>query len=212
MESFVYKWTNIETGKFYIGKHKGTIDDGYISSGQTFLDVYWKNPNIFKREILFNGSESECLRKEGELIKQAINTVGYRGIYNQTHWDIVKGWKRTCLHCGAWCDPANEEWAQAFELNHFNNCSNKPVDWIKPKKISTKEWRENRKSLGLIKESTPKVIISNKKPIIIDTVIQLEKDISQLQKYLYTQTVDKIWFEKHKELKLKRSKLKTLKM
>lgn len=26
-EAFVYKWTNIQNAKFYIGKHKGHIDD-----------------------------------------------------------------------------------------------------------------------------------------------------------------------------------------
>jgi hypothetical protein len=28
-EAFVYKWTEKSTGKWYIGYHTGTIDDGY---------------------------------------------------------------------------------------------------------------------------------------------------------------------------------------
>jgi len=33
-EAFVYLWRNSETKKFYLGSHKGTIDDGYTHSSQ----------------------------------------------------------------------------------------------------------------------------------------------------------------------------------
>jgi hypothetical protein len=167
-ESFVYKWTNINTGKFYIGKHKGTIDDGYISSGKSFLDCYYSDPSIFKREILFQGTDQECYEQEGILIKQAIQAVGYNNIYNLTHYSIVRHWKRTCLHCGKWCDPANEEWADAFALSHFENCQSIKPTIEKKKKQTTKEWRKTRQNLGLTKVVAPleRSIIkrSSKKP------------------------------------------------
>lgn len=152
-ESFVYKWTNIKSGRFYIGKHKGTPDDGYISSGKTFLECYNAEPSMYKREILFYGTDRECLKEEGRLVSQAINMFGYSKIYNRTHWEILKGWKRTCLHCGAIVDPANEEWAAAFELTHFENCQsinavNEPV-LEKSKKLSQREWRKQREEFLL---------------------------------------------------------------
>ena len=51
---FIYKWTNIENGKMYIGSHIGQYDDGYIGSGKYFKNSYNKNPNVFKREILIS--------------------------------------------------------------------------------------------------------------------------------------------------------------
>jgi hypothetical protein len=38
--------------KFYIGSHKGDINDGYIGSGQYFKYAYTKRPEDFKRRIL----------------------------------------------------------------------------------------------------------------------------------------------------------------
>ena len=146
-ESFVYKWTNINTGKFYIGKHLGTPDDGYISSGKAFLDCYWADPNMFKREIMFYGTDLECYEQEGLLIRQAIQEVGYDNIYNLTHYSIIRQWKRTCLHCGKWCDPANEEWANAFALYHFENCQAIKPGIEKKKKQTIREWRTQRRLL-----------------------------------------------------------------
>jgi len=50
--SFVYKWSNNKTGEYYIGVHKGTVDDGYIGSGTIFKQKYNKYPENFEREIL----------------------------------------------------------------------------------------------------------------------------------------------------------------
>lgn len=125
-EAFVYKWTNIKNNKIYIGKHKGTPDDGYISSGRAFLDAYHNNPYDFEREIIWYGTDIECMQKEWDFIREAINAKGYGSLYNRTHWNAIKQWKRTCLHCGKWCDPANDDWAENFELHHFENCSKNP--------------------------------------------------------------------------------------
>ena len=37
---------------FYIGKHLGSINDGYICSSKMMLRDYKKNPDHFKRRIL----------------------------------------------------------------------------------------------------------------------------------------------------------------
>ena len=127
-EAFVYKWTNTQNGKFYIGKHKGNEDDGYISSGKAFLAAFNTHPSIFKREILFVGTNQEVLDRESELIQQAITSAGYDKLYNLTTWKYLKEWKRTCLHCGKIVDPRNTEWLQAFEQEHFENCKEHPIN------------------------------------------------------------------------------------
>jgi len=152
-EAFVYKWTNTVTNKIYIGKHKGTANDGYISSGKVFLTAYNSNPDMFERTIIWQGTEQECLQKEWEFIQAAVSSVGWQGLYNLTHWMSSKQWKRTCLHCGKWCDPNNEDWANHFEKHHFQNCSNHP--------LSLKEKRIDKENMD--REKTIKVISNSKK-------------------------------------------------
>lgn len=122
-EAFVYRWRNLENGKVYIGKHKGSEDDGYISSGKAFLAVYNTNPHIFVRDILARGTNEYVLQEEQRLIREQIELKGYDSCYNLTTWSYLKTWKRTCLHCGAIVDPRNEEWLAAFNKIHFENCS-----------------------------------------------------------------------------------------
>jgi hypothetical protein len=52
MEAFVYKWTNAKTNEYYIGVHKGHINDGYVGSGKIFKQKYNKYKDDFNREIL----------------------------------------------------------------------------------------------------------------------------------------------------------------
>ena len=54
---FVYCWNNIINNKKYIGSHYGTMTDSYIGSGVYFKRAYNKNPNNFKRDILYIGKE-----------------------------------------------------------------------------------------------------------------------------------------------------------
>ena len=42
MEGFVYKWTNSFNGKWYIGSHKGTPEDGYTASGTVIQEAFSK--------------------------------------------------------------------------------------------------------------------------------------------------------------------------
>lgn len=50
--SFIYIWFNKITRMFYIGKHTGSINDGYVCSSKKMKYEYGKNPSYFKRRIL----------------------------------------------------------------------------------------------------------------------------------------------------------------
>ena len=130
-ESFVYKWTNLENNRYYIGKHKGDENDGYVSSSFPFNASYDLSPNIFAREILFRGTDKECLSYEQNLIREAIRIDGYEKIYNRTGWTLLSEWKRTCLHCGSIVDPRNQEWVEAFNEKHFENCRKNSINELK---------------------------------------------------------------------------------
>jgi group I intron endonuclease len=49
---FIYIWFDSESKKYYIGSHKGTVEDGYTGSGLLFKKAYSKRPEKFKRRIL----------------------------------------------------------------------------------------------------------------------------------------------------------------
>lgn len=51
---------------FYLGSHKGTIDDGYVGSGRRFLNHYKSRPYDFRRRILeyVNGSVTDIWDRE----------------------------------------------------------------------------------------------------------------------------------------------------
>jgi len=69
-DAFVYMWVNTESDKKYIGKHKGTISDGYICSSQDMLAEYAVNPDCFIRTILAYGSDQAMLELETMLLLQ----------------------------------------------------------------------------------------------------------------------------------------------
>lgn len=71
MEAFVYCWTDFGTNKLYIGVHKGTPHDGYICSSKLMLEEYTKRPNDFSREIVAQGTFSDCYALETAILKSA---------------------------------------------------------------------------------------------------------------------------------------------
>lgn len=50
--SFIYIWFNKVKKMFYIGKHYGAVDDGYVCSSKMMLIDYNRNPEHFKRRVL----------------------------------------------------------------------------------------------------------------------------------------------------------------
>ena len=57
MKPYVYKWTELSTGKWYIGSRtaKGCHpDDGYVCSSKIVRPLIQANPSDWRREILFS--------------------------------------------------------------------------------------------------------------------------------------------------------------
>lgn len=63
---FIYLTTNLVNGKKYIGKHYGSLDDGYLGSGKLLKYAIAKySKENFQREILdFSSCEEENAEKE----------------------------------------------------------------------------------------------------------------------------------------------------
>ena len=61
---FIYLWTNEIDGKKYLGSHLGTLDDGYIGSGERFLRAVNKyGIENFSREIIEYVKDEKNIRK-----------------------------------------------------------------------------------------------------------------------------------------------------
>ena len=79
---FVYKWSDTSNGMYYIGCHKGDVNDGYIGSGTYFLKAYNKRPEAFKREIIYVGKHFAELE---EFILTELNASQDKSSYNLTN-------------------------------------------------------------------------------------------------------------------------------
>lgn len=85
MKNFIYEWTNVRNGMKYLGSHTGYEDDGYKGSGLYFKRAYNKEPENFKRKILFYvNSRNELLELEENILNSidALNNEGYYNLSN----------------------------------------------------------------------------------------------------------------------------------
>jgi group I intron endonuclease len=91
MSGFVYLWKNYKNNKMYLGSHLGKTNDGYVGSGVYFKRAYNKNPENFKRIILYTGSN--FIEIEDFLLKffDAANNDSFYNLKN----DAIGGWE----HC-----------------------------------------------------------------------------------------------------------------
>jgi len=86
---FVYLWRDSKNKMFYIGSHKGTVDDGYICSNKHMYRAYRKRPHTFRRKIL-----SFCNTKDELLIKEQyfLNLIKDSELYykNKKYYNIKR--------------------------------------------------------------------------------------------------------------------------
>lgn len=86
-DSFVYIWKNKITGKQYIGSHKGTVDDGYISTSKYFNEDYNKNPKNFHRMIISLCESYDVARKQEADLCVKLNVKSDPMYYNRHNGD-----------------------------------------------------------------------------------------------------------------------------
>lgn len=85
---FVYKWYDTSNNMYYIGSHKGDVNDGYIGSGVYFLKSYKKRKESFFREIIYVG---EHYRLYEETVLRYLDAEKDKNSYNLKN-DSVGGW------------------------------------------------------------------------------------------------------------------------
>lgn len=72
MQTFVYQWVDSKHNKFYIGVHRGSLTDGYISSSKILNQEYKLRPHDFTRQVIATSdSYEEMLALETSLLTEA---------------------------------------------------------------------------------------------------------------------------------------------
>lgn len=86
---FLYKWTEISTGKWYVGSRtaKGChINDGYLCSSKVVRPMISESPNNWKREILCVGNPKYIVQLEAKYLKK-LNAKNDSASYNYHNGD-----------------------------------------------------------------------------------------------------------------------------
>lgn len=90
---FVYKWTNIINGHWYIGSHSGSETDNYIGSGVAFRHAYAKyGSSAFQREVLYRGDDFKEVERRFLNELDARNDPNSYNIINES-WQGMLGKK-----------------------------------------------------------------------------------------------------------------------
>lgn len=61
---FIYVWYDTKNKKYYVGRHWGTENDGYICSSKTMREAHRRRPNDFKRRIVSRTNDKDLLVTE----------------------------------------------------------------------------------------------------------------------------------------------------
>ena len=71
-EAFLYRWTHIPTGKWYVGSRTAIgshPEDGYYCSNPAVKEMIEANPSEWKREVLVIGEPKEIVELEARYLK-----------------------------------------------------------------------------------------------------------------------------------------------
>jgi len=125
MTGFVYRWTNTVNGKWYIGSHKGSINDGYRHSSEVMLAAEAKyGKDKFVRKILYKGNdyrgtEAQYLNEHdaanNRISYNRTNITGSNCVSEETRKKMSKTRK------GRKRKPFSEEWKQNLSKAHKGN-------------------------------------------------------------------------------------------
>ena len=174
-EAFVYLWFDSKNRKFYLGKHKGTPDDGYTHSS-TVMESFDVPPPHMKRRILAYGTDEEMCLLEHELLKNRKGKKWDR-YYNQSlgsPWLDQWGENNPSYKHGMTGDP---EWNKKIKKDYYEKnkekFSEKSKKYYEENKEKLRErhnqWWENNKEIQnerrrkLYKENREKILERNNK-------------------------------------------------
>lgn len=115
-DSFVYCWTDHRDEKLYIGFHKGSEDDGYISSSKHFLREYYKRPKDFSRQIIASGTKEDMQSFETTLL------LSVRAAQSEEFYNKQNGNRN--FFCDAHSEETKAKMRETWKAKGEYNCDN----------------------------------------------------------------------------------------
>lgn len=116
-EAFVYCWTDHKEHKLYVGVHKGTVDDGYISSSKIFNEQYNLRKSDFTRQIISEGNFKDMAKFESVILK-SVDAAKNASFYNKNNNDGN-------FHCLGHTDETRKKMSKTWKNKQTWNCDNK---------------------------------------------------------------------------------------
>jgi len=186
--SIIYKTTNLINGKFYVGQHFTSADDGYLGSGKAIiLSIKKYGKENFFRETLEVCTSDSVNQKEDYWIEKLSATdrkIGYN--ISKFSRNPMKGRKHSKetkekLRNLFKNKPKSEDHKRKLSENHANVCGeNNPMFRKKRSEKSKKNQSLKMKGLKWKKEDKDKL-----KEIRISKNLNLKHSLSML-KYIWT--------------------------
>ena len=172
--SYVYLWYDAKAKLFYLGGHKGRVDDKYVCSNKMMLRAYNKRPETFKFKVLeyVNGSNNDLRKAEQRWIDKIKDTELYwtSNIYNKT----VRYYNQKKYSAGG-NGLANKGkkrkssyWTKGYTKNEIDLRRKGLLSFIPFDRPKTKKYKMNIKPKPQHKPRTPRTIY-NKKCVVCET-------------------------------------------
>lgn len=167
---FVYIWRDKKHNRYYIGRHWGHINDGYICSSSWMKQAYSRRPLDFKRKILkIVSTKTELVSEENYFLsKIKAPELGkrYYNLHNKTHeywYDNEDSKKSTGQKISKALTGRKQSLETKAKRKKTFEAKGIKFDWNKGRKYSLEEIesrKKNRKdpwNKGLSKDTDPRV-------------------------------------------------------
>lgn len=173
---FIYLWRDSKHNRFYLGRHWGTEDDGYVCSSKVMREAYRRRPTDFKRRIVSRVYEKDVLIDEEQrwlnMIRPSEVNIKYYNKTLKSTTPSTKGYnhsKETRLKISK--GNKGKIRSDEFKEKLSKTVSKQFSDPDKRKNLS-----EKVKALWNDKDYVKKVLLSRKKSVLSDEVRKMRSD------------------------------------
>ena len=108
-EAFVYLWYDSDNKMYYLGYHKGSIDDNYAHSSTKMESFTMKSvPSGYRRRILAKGSNDDMIALEEKLLRNRKESGKWHLYYNASISGAIDMWddpEYRKMMTEQWADP-----------------------------------------------------------------------------------------------------------
>ena len=202
---YVYEWTNIKTGKKYIGSHYGSVDDCYKGSGIEFKPAYNKNPEHFVMnvlEYLIEDNKKLLLEKEQLWLDSVPNIRENKNYYNKNNYSLGGSSHITREHIEKRSKTLKEKHT-AYGLSDAEKKSYKTKIQTRLERISTNGFTEKEKEQHAKYGYQVQVTSPTGKVKIYNSCGEASRDLGIDVQYGLKVCIKKIDFKGYKILKLR---------